>query len=83
MDKTTFDKAININNQIDYLENQKKIWMEAIGFKGNQLCLISPSGFQRIVDVGDSVIDFETYKQLALCEINSKLLDLKQQFEDL
>ena len=24
MDKTTFDRAININNQIDYLENQKK-----------------------------------------------------------
>ena len=23
MDKTTFDKAININSQIDYLENQK------------------------------------------------------------
>lgn len=83
MDKETFDKAIVIDKQINYLENQKKLWMKAIGFKDNQLCLISPDGFSRNVDVGDSVIDFETYKQFALCEINSKLLDLKQQFEDL
>lgn len=83
MDKITFDKAREIDKQINYLKSQKEIWTEAIRFRYKYLCLIDSDGRQRSVDVENDIIDFETLRQFVLCEINSRLLELEELFNSL